>query len=433
MYKKLYDEWLCTGCGTCTSICPNSAIAVVKDNPKGTYIPQVKSEICDQCGLCLKVCPGRSVDFKELNLNIFDKQPENTLIGNYTNCYIGHATDYEIRYNSASGGLVTALLIFALEEGIIDGALVTKMSQQNPLEPEVFIARTKEEIISASGSKYCPVPANIGLKDILNEDGKFAVVGLPCHIHGVRKAEIINKKLRDRIVLHLGIFCANSVTFLGTEYFFQRYGIKKEEITKLKYRGKGWPGMIIVSLKNGTKKIIPRGITEKSIFRSIHFYSSFHYDFMPQRCLLCCDLTCELSDISFADAWLPELLENEKIGKSLIISRNKIGEEILQKALSRGKIELDKINSDKLSQAQNLSFKGNFNSYLSLLKLLGKPIPYYSSKSPKTKTIDYLNILFYLPSYLSSRKYLWHFLYINAIIRYFLLKLFNAFRSRLGK
>ena len=35
------------------------------------------------------------------------------------------------------------------------------MKKDNPLEPEPFIARTREEIIEASKSKYCPVPANI--------------------------------------------------------------------------------------------------------------------------------------------------------------------------------------------------------------------------------------------------------------------------------
>jgi len=79
---------------------------------------------------------------------------------------------------------VTALFIFALEKGLIDGALVTGMKKDKPLEPEPFIARTREKIISARGSKYCSVPANIALKEILKakEEERFAVVGLPCHI-----------------------------------------------------------------------------------------------------------------------------------------------------------------------------------------------------------------------------------------------------------
>jgi len=53
-------------------------------------------------------------------------------------------------------GVVTQLLIFLLEKGIIDGALVVRMREDQPLEPEPFIARTKEEIISTSKFKYCP-------------------------------------------------------------------------------------------------------------------------------------------------------------------------------------------------------------------------------------------------------------------------------------
>ena len=108
------------------------------------------------------------------------------------------------------------VLISALEKNLIDGALVTRMKKDNPLESEAFIARTKEEIISASKSKYCPVAANISLKQILKEEGRFAVVGLPCHLHGIRKAEKINKALGKKIVFHFGLLCSHMVNFIGT-------------------------------------------------------------------------------------------------------------------------------------------------------------------------------------------------------------------------
>jgi len=221
---QVVKDGLCTGCGTCVSLCPEEAIKLIIDEKKGIYISELDEDGCNNCGICYKVCPGHEVDFKGLNLEIFGKEPEDILIGNYLNCYTGHSTDYNIRYNSSSGGLVTALLIFALEEGIIDGALVTRMKRDNPIEPEPFIARTVEEIIEASKSKYCPVPANIALKEILDskEGEKFAVVGLPCHIHGVRKAEQINKKLKEKIVLHLGIFCNHVPNFWGTKLLLQR-------------------------------------------------------------------------------------------------------------------------------------------------------------------------------------------------------------------
>ena len=150
---SVVKDGLCTGCGTCVGLCPEEAVEMTIDYSKGIYVPWLDEERCNQCGVCLAVCPGHAVDFKQLNLDIFGQEPKNILLGNYANCYTGYATDSKIRYDSASGGLVTILLIFALEEGMIDGALVTRMSEENPLEPEPFIARTKEEIISASKSK----------------------------------------------------------------------------------------------------------------------------------------------------------------------------------------------------------------------------------------------------------------------------------------
>jgi len=354
------------------------------------------------------------------------------LMGNCANCYVGYASNYDIRYNSSSGGLVTALLISALEDGLIDGALVTRVSKHKPLLPEAFVARNQEEIISACGSKYCPVPVNILLKKILREKGRFAVVGLPCHIHGIRKFERINKRLRERILLHLGLFCANGVTFLGTEYFLQGWKIKKESVNGLNYRGKGWPGRIVVQLKDEREKIIPRGTTEKSLFRRVLFYSAFHYDFTHPRCLLCSDLTNVLSDISFGDPWLPDVLKEEKIGKSLVISRSKIGDEILRRALTKREVEMVEIRARKVLQAQNFGFKRDVGSRLRAVSSWGKPVPRYVPEPAESNRFKRANMLFYLPSYFSARKYLWRVLYANAIIRQFSMNVLNAAGSRIA-
>jgi coenzyme F420 hydrogenase subunit beta len=169
--EAVVKNGLCTRCGTCVGMCPKEAIELTLDHKNGTYVPVVNRNKCNACGICYKVCPGHEVDFKRLNMEIFGKEPEEILLGNYTNCYLGYANDHNIRYNSASGGLVTALLIYALEQGLIDGALVTRMKRDSPLEPEPFIARTREEIISARGSKYCPAPANVALREILESNG----------------------------------------------------------------------------------------------------------------------------------------------------------------------------------------------------------------------------------------------------------------------
>jgi len=409
--QPVVDKGLCVGCGTCVAVCPDKAITMIV-NRRGVYVAKVKQSDCTQCGTCSKVCPGQTVDFDRLNDDVFGKKPNNYLLGNYLGCYIGYSTDEKIRYQASSGGAVTQLLVFALEQKIIDGALVTRMSRNNPLVPEPFIARTREEIVSASKSKYCPVAANIALNRILNEKGRFAVVGLPCHLHGVRKAALFDKRLRDRIVLHLGIFCGRGVTFLGTEFYLQKKGIRKENVERIDYRGEGWPGKISVALKNGTTERFRRSARDKTILDFVHSTSAFHFHFVPARCLVCCDETNELADISFGDPWLPEL-KSEEMGQSLIVTRSKVGEEILQQAKMHKEVELYRVTSDKIlqSQGKGLLHKKNLKPYFCVFHLLGRVTPHYNyntSTPLKSKLADYLNaIISYFQLCLSSTRYLW--------------------------
>lgn len=424
--SQVVKDELCTGCGTCIALCPNEAIRLTINEKKGIYVPRLEEEKCNNCGICYKVCPGHGIDFKSLNLEIFGKEPENILIGNYLNCYIGHSTDYNIRYNSASGGLVTQLLIFALEEGIIDGALVTRMKKHKPLEPEPFIARTKEEIIEASKSKYCPVPANIALKEISNsKDGeKFAVVGLPCHIHGIRKAEQLNKKLKEKIFLHIGLVCNHTPTFLATEFLLKKMNVKKEEVKGLDYRGKGWPGGMTIITKDGHEIFVPH-------FSSNYWGIVFNSFFFPMRCTLCDDKICELSDASFADAWIPELMKNDNIGTTLIISRNKIFEEILNKVALEGYIELKKVNENIILQSQGLyAVKKRLKARIKILRIFRKKIPAYHRNLLNSSFSDYLQALsFYFRNCFLSKRYLWCFIDLYR----FLLEEASHYKSKLLK
>ncbi len=395
---KIIDDKSCTGCGTCSGLCPKDAIQMIIDKNKGIYVPELDEERCNHCGFCLKVCPGYDVDFKALNLKVFGKEPNNILIGNYLNCYVGHAKDYDIRYNSASGGLVTQLLISSLDEGIIDGALVTRMRKDIQLEPESLIARTKEEIIAACGSKYCPVPANIALREIIKakKNERFAVVGLPCHILGLRKAQMISTMLQEQVVMCVGIMCSHTVNFFGTEFLLKKIGIDKQDVMKLDYRGEGWPGSMKIHLKNDKELLIPLP----------NYWSIFNrHFFTPIRCLLCSDGICEFADISFGDAWLPELLD-DKIGKSIIVSKSEIGEKLLQAMKLKNNIELERIDANKVIQSQikMLHFK---KKSLNARSKLFKVAPKNNNLLLESDSMDYLLALFpYLNAYISSKSFL---------------------------
>jgi coenzyme F420 hydrogenase subunit beta len=370
---------LCVGCGTCEGLCHEDAIKMEIDQKRGVYAPRLNSVKCTQCGVCLKVCPGHTVDFQELFQSVRADSKYDILIGNYLGCYTGYSTNETIRYNSASGGLITQLLIFALKTGYIDGALVTRMRKATPLEPEPFIARTSEEIIEASKSKYCPVPANVALKAILQDKGRFAVVGLPCHLHGIKKAERVNEQLRKNIVLHLGLFCNHPPNFWGIRTFLSRAKVKSGEVSRLSYREEGWPGETVVIKNNGNRFSIPYH----------NFYDFYGSNFFtPSRCLMCCDMTSELADLSFGDAWLPEY-RSDKIGRSMLISRSEIGMQLLKRAEETKTVELVHVDSSfvKRSQIRPLYIKKNI---IKFHVTLSRHKPTFNTKLPNPNKIDYV-------------------------------------------
>jgi coenzyme F420 hydrogenase subunit beta len=404
--QEVVNEGLCHGCGTCVSLCPQSAIALCRSERQGIYLPAIDRALCRECGLCFKVCPGHEVLFQKLNLEIFGKESEDKLLGCYQSCYTGFATDYDIRFKSSSGGMVTGLLVYALERGLIDGALVTRMRQDRPLEPEPFVARTREEILEATRSKYCPVAANLGLQYILQNEGKYAVVGLPCHLHGIRKSERINQKLKERIVLHLGIFCATTISFLGTELFINRLGLKKTDIVRMDYRGNGWPGSLIIELKGNIKKQIePFGKCLDSTFQA----------FAPWRCKLCIDHAAELADISLGDAWLPEIISQDKTGTSIIVTRNQPGEELLKNALNDKIIRVDRVKVDDVKRSQGHFVRKKFFiiGRFKLSRTLRKRTPDYGMAMLPCSPANYLMaVLDYLKVVLSARRNTWWLLKI---------------------
>jgi len=410
--SKIRDNGICTGCGTCQALCPNEAIVMSIDHDKGIYIPIIH-EKCEKCGLCLDVCSGHEVNFKVLNKDIFGGEPVDEVLGNFISGYVGNSADENLRKISSSGGVINQILICALEEGIIDGAIVTRMKKDSPFEPEPFIARTKAEIIEASTAKYCPVPLNISIKEVLESKAneKYAVVGLPCHIHGIRKASQINDLIREKIVLYIGIFCSTGINFLATEYILKIMHIEKEEVEKLIYRkGDFPPGYASFDLNDNETREISHVDFWNQIFSSFTFFSC-------NRCISCIDQTGELTDISVGSGWFPYNEFGNK-NQSTVISRSKKGEEILLKCAKKGALELTQLDNEKINKVKELQnfhgFKKRIGTnYLYTLKKLGYAIPDYNLKLPsKVNLRTYISLIYlYARIYLSSKKYLWSYLY----------------------
>ncbi len=389
--ESVVKRKLCTGCGTCAGVCPHDAIEMAVDRKKGCYLPRLDRNLCTQCGLCHEACPGHSVDFESFNDTLFGEVPEDIALGRYVGCYIGHANDRDVRYACASGGLVSSLLIFALEEGLIDGALVTRMRRDNPLRPEPFIARTREEILSAAGSKYCPVAAGTALHEILQMRGRFAVVGLPCHIQAIRKAERNLPKLKERIRYRIAIPCSLDYSFRGTEHILKALGLRPGDIEALQYRGRGWPGSMLIRLKDGTEQTIPLA----EYYRELGPYSL-------RRCTLCSDMLGELSDLTCGDAWIPEVMRTDKVGSSFVVSRTPGAEELLEAAASKEVVELSELGLRELlaSQGNAVFKKRKLKARMRMFRWTGRSVPAYRQRLLKPTCEDYVNTLkFYAGRY----------------------------------
>ena len=224
--QKIVSDRLCMQCGTCAGTCPRDAIEMRWSLSEG-WLPHVVSERCDGCDVCLAVCPAPGVDYspqawwRERN----EGAPALDFLGPWRGLWFGWAADEETRYAGASGGVATAILAGALEDGVIDVAVVARVGASNALAIEPVLARSAAEVSACRGSKYNMVAMNELLRQVLREPGRYAFVGLPCHVQGLRLAQRRLRRLRERVVFSLGIFCGWSSQPNATRLAARRMGV----------------------------------------------------------------------------------------------------------------------------------------------------------------------------------------------------------------
>lgn len=370
---QVVDRGLCTSCGICAGACKKKCISFQYGRERNT--PMVDKKICVDCGLCYEVCPGKGISLNKISDDLFGNEKgieRDVCAGHYIHCYVGHSTDEKIRMHSATGGMVTQFLIWLLTKKYIDGAVVVRYSQDNPFEPEPFIATTKEEIWESRSSKYVILSMDKVATKISNIQGKrLAVVGLPCQIQGWRNLAKHNKYVKEAIVGYFAIYCSVNKTKQSLNYYPWRYKINPKQVGRFAFRDDGCMGYMKFSdhFGNDIKKI-----------PYFSFWFGTHSFFVNSRCLLCIDQLGELADISFGDIHIKPY-SDDTIGTNSLITRSNYWESLLHKCKEEGFITLEEISIETLikSQIYTKSFKkgAGVKANFLLRRLIGKSNPEY--------------------------------------------------------
>ena len=280
----------------------------------------------------------------------------------------GYATNPEIRHNGSSGGAATAIALYCLEKLNMHGALHIGSDKERPLKNDVFMSSNRTDLLSRTGSRYSPASPCAGLNKIETAPSPCVFIGKPCDVTGFQMACKLRPYLQDKNGLSIGTFCAGTPSSMGMIELLKKMNINPDRVEDIRYRGKGWPGLFTVCLKDSIQSF------QKTYLETWGFLQKFR----PFRCYLCPDGTAAYADISCGDPWYRKIGENEK-GYSLVIVRTQKGREILKGAMACGYLTLESATIEKLinSQVGLLQKRKDIWGRLLMMKTFGLPVPQY--------------------------------------------------------
>jgi coenzyme F420 hydrogenase subunit beta len=325
-FDRLKDEvisqGICNGCGSCAAVCTANCIGISGGVP--AQIEREPSEqelgkLCLDCGVCMMACPKTTLLLPEVE--------KKWGTGNNVWVRVAKSTDQGILNVCQDGGIVTSLLWYALDRGIINSTVVIGMEDWKPVPR---IVTTYQELVNTAGSKYSPSasfsvlsPHDAVIKAVQHMPRdwiKLGFVGTPCQILAARKMQVPGSEgvvlsPSDKIKLTIGLFCMEQFT----PELIDHLGVDKREIKKLNIKKEG----LIVTLKDGRQMTMPHKELKK---------------FVKGSCAVCTDFTSKYADISVGSVGSSE-------GWSTVIVRTDLGREVYMRALSDGYIVEPKFES----------------------------------------------------------------------------------------
>lgn len=355
---------LCIGCGACEPACPNDNLALYDFEEEGIRPVVSSPDACKDCNACLEVCPGLETDFR---LGVSETGPFGKEAvahwGPILEIWEGHASDPEIRFRSSSGGALTALALYCIEEASMHGVLHTGQNNEDPARNRTRLSTNRDAVIEASGSRYSPASVCNGLSLVENAPSPCAFIGKPSEIAALRKSQQQRPELDEKVGVAMSFFCAETPPTKATLSLAEKLGVgSNNKLTDLKYRGNGWPGHFAPTCEGESK---PR---DKRTYQESWAYLQ---SFRPWITHIWPDGGGELADISCGDPWY-EQPDGKNPGSSLVVVRTQRGQEIVKGAMEAGYLELSSADLWKLDKSQEnlLKKKGATWGRIASMRLL---------------------------------------------------------------
>ena len=318
----------CGRCGGCLSFCSADNLGALTVDQDGMPC-FADEEKCLRCGICYMICPNT----RDLDEELKKRTKWEAPIGSVIDLASAQTTNPMVGERCTDGGVVTSLLLYLLDNHMIDAALVSR--SDGPFHRAPLLATTGEEIISAAGSHYDESfhigelgsyystysPAMYELKRL--REGfmnRVAMVGTPCQIHTVRKMQVLKIIPSDVIKYYFGLFCMENFSFndLQMDPLSKKYGFDLTQVVKVNVKED-----FFVYLEDG---------------RVIHIPFEDIDSIARPACLVCPDFSAEYSDISFGGLGSPE-------GYTTVLIRSEKGKWVYREALSAGYIKERRFSS----------------------------------------------------------------------------------------
>lgn len=251
-WKELFSEvvtsGLCTGCAACVVACPHDVLDYETAN--GVYKPwhldiDGGRDNCTHgetgCTLCTRACPRFRNWESEIDTHKFARERTDDEVYGIGDVLLAKSTDGSILDNGQDGGVVSTLLIYALENDIIDAALVSGLEGDGTTwRAEPRVATTRQDVLDTAKSRYT-YSANLLAYPKAVEGGaeRIALVGMGCMASapGAMQSRKAGKIAR-RLGFTIGLLC--SKTFddaIFEELFEAKYNIKRADIKKMNIKG----------------------------------------------------------------------------------------------------------------------------------------------------------------------------------------------------